>query len=280
MKRFFTAILIAMTTLGAMAQYSLHSASDGVKLIRANQISPAKVGTRVTGSDVLRIPAGGKAAVINGANKKIFQSTETGDIQVMDLVRNAGKTAGGHAGMVGRKMSFGRSGAKSSDATVYREKGMTYRSLATYDPEGQNTEMDAALIGRMLAWKMVCTDTVPADTAPVTMTHAKNMGNGLCFNIENPLEQPIYFNVVKIGGDCPSKIEISPLGQPAGCYVLLPQQTMTRIHKPAVNESEKHLIIMAPCQFDIDKVIDEVNKALTDSETPAPADLPVYVTEL
>lgn len=280
MQRVIMILLLAMSWLGVYAQYSVQSASNGVKIKSGMSQKAATAGTQLRGSDVLVIPAGGKVEVLNTANKKIFSSTTTGEVSVFDLVMSANKAAGNHAGTVARRLNFGKAESKNQ-GKVFKETGMVRRSLAVYDPDGQSMEMDAVTLGRMLAAQIAGGDTIHCNAFPVTFEHSKNTGIGLFFNVENTLDYPVYFNIVKVVPGAEPTVEISRIGQPTGCYVLLPEQSMSRRHNPMVDAAERHILIMAPCQFDIDQVMDEMKQAMKQAAGgQADASLPVFAGEI
>ena len=77
-------------------------------------------------------------------------------------------------------------------------------------------------------------------------------------------------------------VNISPLGQPAGSYVVLPCQTLSREHFPAIDANEEHILIMTNCRYDVDRVIEETIKALNEGVPVSDdeATLPVYIRKL
>ncbi len=284
MRKFLLTLLSLLLCIVSMtAQYSLHSASTGVKVKSGTNISLAKVGTTLHSSDRLIIPDGGKVEIINSGNKKIYASTACGEISVFDLVINANKSAQNHASTVANRLNFGKSASSKTSSTVFREAGMVRRSMAQFDPEAIGMEMDAATMGKYIAAKLVKGAKIESnDSIPIAFSHSMNVDCGLEFQLTNNLEYPIYYNVVKVTcGENPT-VELSRLGQPAGCYALLPQQAVMRRDLIKVPEGERHLLIMTPCHYDIDKVLDEARRALDDRSllTSLPEQLPVYAGEL
>lgn len=274
MRRIFLTLCILLCATLLHAQYTVHSMTDGVQVKSGSTVSPAKVGTTLRGSDHVVIPAGGKVEVLNNGNKKIYTSTVTGEVSVFDLIMNANKSANNHAKTVADRLNFGKSAA-SGNATVFKETGMVTRSMAQYDPEALGVEMDAVTLGRYIAAKLVASDTLPDDNFPVAFTHSKNTDCGLEFRLVNSLEHPVYFNIIKVVRGDSIAVDISRLGQPEGSYVLLPQQAVSRQNFPKVAANEEHILIMAPCQYNVDAVIEEVRRSIldVDGHISLPSDL-------
>lgn len=280
MRRIFLTLLSLFVAITVMAQYTVRSATSGVRIKSGNTVAAAAQGAKLSGADHVLIPEGGKIEIL-GANKKIYTSTQWGDVSVFNIVVEASKAAADRGGAVRGRLDFGRSTASKSTGTIFKEKGVTTRSMSVYDPEATGIEMDAATLGRFLAGKIISGDSIKCCKFPVKFAHTKNTDDyGLAFRIVNTLEYPIYFNVIKINDKKSDSLEISRLGQPEGTYVLLPQQAMSREHYPKVEPGERHILVMAPCRYDIDQMMDEMKKALSAGAATSDEELPVFAAEL
>lgn len=269
---------MAIISLSVCAHYTIHSVSGDVKVESGGKAQPAAKGMAVKAIDYIIIPQGGKVEILNDLDKRVYTSITPGKVSVTKLMFEAKGVASDNAKNVASRMNLGRKSPNDSK-NVYVEKGMVRRSLAVYDPEGDMMEMDAATLGNYVAAQLLATAGTNSDTCPVTLTSTRLDEGGLGFKLENTLQFPVYFNVLRVKkGDKPS-VEISQLGQPAGSYVLLPRQTISREHFPALDPTESHMVVITNCQYDVDKVIEEITKIL---ENPTSIDsssreLPVYV---
>lgn len=272
---------VVMSVAAASAQYTIHNTTPGVMHKSGSGTTDAVKGAAVRGADFFIIPEGGQVQLLNNGNKKIYSSTGSGEVSVFDIMMNASTAANDHIASVAGRLNFGKKSG-SEARTVFKEKGMVTRSLANYDPEASGVEMDAATLGRFIASRLMKADSVCCDSFPIRFEHSRNSGCGLSFRLENTLEHPVYFNIIKVTTDGGFAVEISRLGQPAGSYILLSQQAVSRQDFPAVAAGERHILLMAPCSYDVDKVMEETRKAMAAPELieAQQAQLPLYAGEL
>lgn len=286
MRKFIlTLILSLLATLTVSAHYTIHSLTKGVKVESGGAQKAAAKGMTLKATDYVIIPAGGEVEIHNALDKRIYRSTGTGKISVTRLMIEARKAAADNGKSVASRLRFGKKGSSDNSSRVYVEKGMVRRSLATYDPEAENIQMDSRTLGRYLARRLRSAAGLDATGMPVSLTHGKIDGSGLYFRAVNNIEFPVYFNILKIGnnGSNPApEVGISPLGQPDGSYVLLPGQAMTRENFADLPEGESHIIVMTHCRYDIDEVMDEIGKAMAEGDCAEEPDsqLPIYVMRL
>lgn len=280
-RRLLLILLLAIGIDTVMAHYTLHSVTGDVKVESAGKTERATAGRTVRATDYIIIPQGGKVEILNDVDKRVYTSIKPGKMSVTKLLIEARGVAADNAGNVASRMSLGRKTQKGAEK-VYVEKGMVRRSLATYDPEGEQMEMNAETLGRYVASRIASRTLSSGDDAPVIIESSHPDGGGLGFMMENTLQFPVYFNIIKIGRGGKEDINISPLGQPAGSYVVLPRQTLAREHFPALDENEIHILIMTNCRYDVDKVIEETVKALGEGASAGDEDaaLPVYIRAL
>ncbi|MDE5808014.1 MAG: hypothetical protein K2H76_07830 [Muribaculaceae bacterium] len=281
MHRILAILLLALSFGTAWAHYTLHTVVGDVKVESAGKTAAATKGQAVKATDYIIIPQGGKVEILNDLDKRVYTSIKPGKISVTKLMIEARGLASDNGANVASRMSLGRKSPKGSEK-VYVEKGMVRRSLATYDPEGDMMEMDAETLGRYVASSIKDGSFSSGEGAPVSITSQRLPEGGIGFKMENTLQFPVYFNIIKLRKGDNSGVEISPLGQPAGSYVVLPSQTLSREHFPAISEDEVHLLVMANCQYDVDKVIEEIIKGLDDPSLTKDksSSLPVYVGAL
>lgn len=280
-QRFLLVLSLMMLSMTVSAHYSIHSVSGEVKVESGGKTLPASKGMAVKAIDYIVIPKGGKVEIYNDLDKRVYTSITPGRTSVTKLMIAARGAASDNTGNVASRMSLGRQkGGESKN--VYVEKGMVRRSLAVYDPDGDMMEMDAETLGRFVASRILGNLKATSDESPVDLTSGRLENGGLGFRLENTLQFPVYFNILRVSGGSRPTVEISQLGQPAGSYVVLPQQTLSRQHFPEIPEGETHMIVVTNCQYDVDKVIEEITKAMADESSldETAKDLPVYVTTL
>ncbi len=281
MQRLLIILLLAFGINTAMAHYSLFTVVGDVQVESGGKTVKATKGQAVKATDLIIIPQGGKVEILNDLDKRVYTSIKPGKISVTKLMIEARGVAADNGANVAARMNLGRKTQKGAEK-VYVEKGMVRRSLATYDPEGEQMEMDAETLGRYVASRISAGTLSSGEDAPVPVESKRLSEGGLSFKMENTLQFPIYFNIIKITKGSKDDVNISPLGQPAGSYVVLPQQTLSREHFPMLDENEEQILIMTNCQYDVDKVIEEIVKALNapDLSTGNDSSLPVYIHKI
>lgn len=269
-----------MIVFAANAHYTIHSVTGPVKVESGGNPVPAAKGMALKATDELIIPQGARVEVYNDLDKRIYESTRAGKTTVTKLMIEARNIASNNRTTVSSQLRFGKK-HDNPDSRVYVEKGMVRRSLAAFDPDGDNLQMDAATLGRYLAAIIAGSHDIGSEPLPVQISHGPTPQQGLAVRVENTLDFPIYFNIIKVSGDSSKEASISQLGQPDGSYVLLPCQSISREHLAPLPRDERHFLVMTHCQYDLDKVTDETNRALAAPDSAAPpGTLPVYVLEL
>lgn len=277
-----TTIIMAIASFNASSHYTIHSTSKGVIIESASGKTEAKTGTRLKATDMVVIPAGGKLEVYNDIDKNIYTSVSDGRISVTRLMIDARKRASDNRGNVAAQLRF----AKQQDAgsqRLYVEKGMVRRSLEVYDPEGQKIAADPEVIARYIASRISLGSKIEGDSLPAKTVAGRPAAGGLSFKVENTCDFPIYLNILKISKrDNDLKVGISEVGQPAGVYVLLPGQTLSREHFRDVPDTDNHLMVMAHCQFDIDEIIEHLGARINNIEEShdSTGNLPIYLLSI
>lgn len=270
-----TLTLILATTLSALATYTVHSFSGNVSVRHEGRIVNPEKGMKLASGDEFTIGQGAWVEIYNAATKEIYKSTGQGKFTVMNIMLGAKKKSKNTVGAVNDRWTLAKKSDKST-TRLYTE-GLVKRSMTVYDPEAENMEVEPY----QLALHIFNAFTNPSESGkhsfPTEVTSTRLDGNGLNFSVSNKLSHPIYMNLVKINETSLGSIELSELGQPAGCYVLLPGQTISRGQLEGLLPGESHLLILTYCRFDIDNLIDETNKLFLTPPTEEPdASLPVF----
>lgn len=254
----------------AMAQhYSIHSATTGVSVTSGGKTVLATKGMQLKPTDNINIPNGGSAEILNSLDKRIYKSVRPGTLSVTKLMIEARQSAADKLASVSSKLNMPK-GEGGKGKKVYVEKGMVNRSLAVFDPEGENLELDFNSLADYISSRLLAlkNDTIPSG---LILNYKNKEGESEeSFALDNRLGYPVYFNLLEY--DPAKGIEISRLGNPSGAYVVPDCQSISRsrLEKPA--PANKTFVIVTPCQFDIDKVIEKVNQSINENKSSAQAD--------
>lgn len=277
MKKTLTFIIMLVTTVAiATAQYSLYDYHGSVSLTRGGKPVALEKGMKLNATDMFNIGDNSGVEILNSMNSQIFKSTSKGSFTTTRIMIDAKDQAADNRAAIHDKIRFGKS-TTNGDDRVYVEKGLVRRSMEIYDPEAENLQVDAAKLSVSVFNAIKNPDTLKAATFPVNLLHAPVNDSGLKFMLENTLGFPVYFNVLRIIPE-EKKVEISELGQPTGNYVVLQDQTIVRSQSKGLKPGGKHVLIMTHCYFDIDELIENVEKLMNEGSTTASdAQLPVYL---
>lgn len=286
MKYLISLLAILLCSLTTFAHYSIHSATPGVMIESSGKTSQAKKGSELKANDFLVIPDGGEVEIYNDLDKNLYKSLSTGKISVTRLMIDAKKNAADNSKNVASRLRLKKDqGNQAEGEKIYVEKGMVRRSLAIFDPEADNIQVNSKSLGQLIARFINTTDTTGFRDVAVDVTKGNNDSTGVFFRIVNTLDFPVYFNVLKYDST-PSaesrKVEISMMGQPDGSYVLLPGQAITRENFLELPEDERHLLVVTHVRYDLDEVVDETGNALnnpSESAKESPA-FPLLITDL
>lgn len=252
-------LALCLPLLAATAQnYSLHSATKGVKVESGRQTLAATPGMPLKAIDYVIIPDGGSVEVYNSSDSRIYKSVRPGKVSISRLVIEARQSATDKLGTIVSKLDVGAGKSKKGN-TVFVEKGVVNRSLAVYDPEGEGTEMNTATIGRYIASKIKYNESDPLPDGLVIEPLVADNG-GSAISVTNTLGFPVYLNILNYEPE--SGVQIAQLGQPGGSYVLLTGQAIERRQLDPQTENPAAIVFVTPRQFDLDKVIEEINANL------------------
>lgn len=277
MKRLIILLTVMASILSASADYRVSSISGRAQLYKHGEIIAITEGTVLDPADRLMIENGATIKILNSQDSKLYTIDTPGIESVQRLIYKAIKKAASNSAAVNEKLRLTRE--KDPEGVVFVEKGKVTRSLAVYDPEGGSMQMDADMLSRRLYTLLLDSIDAPSPAAALALTRRIDP-DGLSFMVENTLSHPIYFNVFKISSTDGS-VTISELGQPVGCYAILPTQFLAREQTSGLNPAEVHIMIMTDFYFDIDEVLSNLNK-LIDSKQPveSPANIPLYLLPL
>ena len=261
--------IISIATQAASAQYSVHSVSGTVTLKKGLQTTAVTQGMSLTAADMLDLAEGAQIEIFNASNSQTYKCSQAGMTSISAIMIRARSISDNKGKSIRDNMNFSR--PSSGAGHVYVESGMVKRSMATYDPEAKNIEVDPQQLSHFVINALRDPASLSPAECPASFTHARNDCGGLGFTVGNTLTTPIYFNIIKICAGNTSRISISELGQPSGSYVLLPDQTISRDHLSPLPPDERHIIVMTHFNFDIDKLIEQVEETMKSGlqhETP------------
>lgn len=274
MKRFLTLLMVLATVVAASADYSVKSIKGRAQLLKHGNTTALTAGMVLEPNDQIMIENGATLVIYNSATAKLYTIDTPGVERVIKLIWKADRKADSNAASVNGELRLTRD--KQPQGVIYVEKGKVTRSLAAFDPEAQNMQMDADALSRRLY--TLLRDSIDAPSAAEAFALTRRIDpDGLSFMIENTLDHPIYFNVFKISAENGS-VTISELGQPVGCYAILPTQFLAREQTAGLNTAELHIMILTDFYFDIDDVLSKLN-ALIDAkqEVKSDSNLPLYL---
>lgn len=254
----------------------MKSLTGRAQLLKHGETVPLTAGTALEPNDYVQIEKNAVLVIFNSADSKLYTINTPGLERVARLIFQARTKANSNSSAVNNKLSLMRS--KTPEGVVYVEKGKVTRSLAVYDPEGQNVKMDADKLAARLYTQLRDSLDAPSPAEALALTRRIDP-DGLSFMVENVLEHPIYFNVFKISS-ADGSVTISELGQPVGCYAILPTQFLAREQTAGLNPAELHVMLMTDFYFDIDDVLSRLNFLLDSKAEVDHSDLKLYLLPL
>lgn len=273
------AALMLLCVAAATAQYTLSSFTGDVKVKHAGKIAPAEKGMRIGAFDLIIIAEGAQAVVFDKASSSEYTRTTPGEISPNNLVIEAKKAAGSNLANVHRNVGIGK-GNSEEEGKMYVEKGKITLALEEYDPAGEEFMIDAKVLARHIVNSINSIELSRlGDKFPVSLKCVSAEG-ALHFQLDNTTSEPLYINVIKIVTDDKGNrdIRISELGQPVGCYVILPDQAIMRSQTKGARECDRHILVATHYYFSIDELIENIAVNLAESATHRPAlELPIYL---
>lgn len=272
-------ISLIIATMSAVANYTLYSFSGNITLTKGGRSITPEKGMKVGAADEIVIGPGATVEIYNSATKEIFRSVSEGKTSVMGIMLDARKQSGNSMDAINERWTMSKSDTAGNNR-LYTE-GLVKRSMHVYDPAAENREVDPHQLALHICSTMRDPGRFDAVVFPTEVSSEHYEGGGLNFSVANSLAFPIYMNVIKIQETSLNSVELSELGQPMSCYVILPGQSISREQLHGLDSSDSHILILTYCRFDIDRLIEEANSLL---QTPADqlpdADLPLYLRRL
>lgn len=258
MKKLLTLLIVLTATLAASAEYSVKTITGRAYLLKHGSTTALTAGLALDPNDQVMIENDATLVIYNSTDSKLYTINTPGVERVARLIFKARTKAESNASAVNSKLRLTRD--KQLPGVVYVEKGKVTRALATFDPEGQDMQMDADALSRRLYTVLLDSIDTPSGAEEFAMTRRIDP-DGLSFMVENTLNNPIYFNVFKISA-ANGSVTISELGQPVGCYAILPTQFLAREQTAGLNPAELHIMMLTDFYFDIDEVLSKLNSLI------------------
>ena len=279
MKRIAVILAILAIAISVKANYSIYDFTGHVVLIQGGrQIKPEK-GMKVMPTDEIEIAPGAKVEIYNEKTKEIFASVSDGKKSVMGIMLDARRQASKTTGAINDRMRFSNSGGET-DTRLYTE-GLVKRSMQVYDPGAESLVVEPRALALHVAKTIISPDASDTIDFPAPIFHGRLGDSGKQFRLVNDRPFPVYLNVIKIKETDLGNVDISELGQPMGCYVVLPGQAIAREHFSGLKPDESHIMIMTNCRFDIDELIEQINQLIAAPSDEKPdTNLPVYLLRL
>ena len=279
MKRLTLFVLLLTTILhSALANYKLEEFNGAIIIRQKGKEVPISKGMTLNANDMVDIAPGGSVKILNCATKEIFSSVGNGSRTVIGIMLDAKKKQKNTLGSINDRWRISKDNSQEEDTRLYTEGHVT-RSMEMYDPEAENRQLAPAELALHIYGTLMGKTGSASCPTEVKSTHLDN--GGLSFSVVNSLSHPVYLNILKINETGLDSVEISELGQPMGTYVLQPGQSITREQISGLLSSESHILVLTYCGFDIDQLIDETNKLLSNPPTKGANDnLPVYINRL
>ncbi|WP_295727806.1 hypothetical protein [uncultured Muribaculum sp.] len=279
-----TLILASGSVAAQNMPYTVHEVSGPVKITVNGGTKGAEKGMGVKGSDNVIIADGGEIQILHKPMHKIYVWNTPGTISVNSLIINAKNLAADNSGAFNKFTTFSKRGA-SEGQPVYSTAGRTTRSMAKFDPDARNMQIDPDSLAAIISPRII-NGSFSEEECPVSFTHMTDeIRGGATFTMANTLSYPVYFNILKVNksGVVP-KVEISELGQPTGNYVVRPGQTLMRGQQRGLAAGEKHVVIITQCFFDIDKLLESIDAHMENAQSVQEGNtdrmLPVFVGTL
>ncbi|MDE5886998.1 MAG: hypothetical protein K2H46_05340 [Muribaculaceae bacterium] len=262
MKRVILILVIGIISVFSInAAYVVHGVSGGVKVESGGKTTPLTKGMKINPSDVIDIPNGGKLEIYNELDGKIYTSVKTGKLSVIRLMLDARQKASDNSSAVRDQLNIGKSA--NGSPRVYMEKGMVKRSQNAFGADSENIDVDPRTLARYVASAVYTGRLDSRVELPVKIEHERSDSAGLRFKVINERDFPVYFNILKITGTEAPILEVSELGQPTGCYVVLPEQSLSREQFGTLSPYSRHVLILSHARYDIAEVVDIIADLLS-----------------
>ncbi|MCH5221034.1 MAG: hypothetical protein J1F05_01720 [Muribaculaceae bacterium] len=273
--------LIMLNAAMAFGQYSVSSFKGDVKIKHAGQAVAATQGMPIGAFDLIVIGQGAEVVIFDKASSSEYTRNIPGEVSPNTLVIDAKKAASSNLSNIHRNIGMTKS-SSPEEGKMYVEKGKITLALEDYDPTSDDFMVDAKVLAAYAANKL---NTVSPDKLgenfPVGLRCEHTDSGLISFELDNTSDVPLYVNVIKIlpENDGKGKYRISELGQPVGCYVLLPNQAIMRRQSKGAKADQTHILVAAHYYFSIDDLIESIATELGDKEKKdgPTLELPIYL---
>ena len=275
-----TLFALLLTTTLVQAQYSVSSFSGKVEVKHAGKVVPAANDMKLSAVDMLIIGEDASVDVFDSRESKIYTRSIPGEIGITSLIFEAKKSAKSRGTVLHRKLGMGKT--SQEEGKMYVEKGKITLALEEYDPAGEEFMIDAKVMAQYIAAAINAGDLDNLPAFPTTIQEQNGPNGSLMFQIDNIVSEPLYINVIKLRtADSQRRLAISELGQPIGCYVLLPDQSIMRSQSKGTNEKDLHLVVATHYYFSIDELIAELEKVMAEpQQSTMQLNLPIYLHKI
>lgn len=260
-KRLLLMLICLLYVMSLSAAYIVHGVSGGVKIETGGKTVEVTKGMKVNPSDIIDIPAGGKLEIFNELDGKVYTSVKNGKLSVIRLMIDAKQKASDNSAAVRDQLNIGKGG--NNTPRVYMEKGMVKRSGGAFGKDPENVDVDPRTLARYVASAVYTGRLDSRVELPVRIEHERGDSVGIRFKVVNERDFPVYFNILKITGTESPILEVSELGQPTGCYVVLPGQSLSREQFECPSKFTRHVLILSHARYDIGEVIDVIGDLMS-----------------
>lgn len=290
-RKYLSFLLFCVISLISFATkaYIVNSVTGEVTVRIGEKISKVKKGDKLKKNTMLSIPVNALIKILDETTGKEYTSVTTGIITVDELITESSKEAKDNAAQVNSTVALAAPRGKVAlEQRVYRDKGMVTRSLNQFDEEGSKIEIAPEALAQLIAYN-VYFEKEAGDTSlffrqiPDQNEPGYGSSEEFGFKLLNPLDTPVYFNVLKFYGITQRQAEISSLGQPGGFYILPSGHSIWRAGKEKRPFDERHVIVACHYSFDIDALVEALNTIINDDERMSnfpDINLPVFIKQI
>ena len=273
-------MIVSIISLGSVIanarDYKIRSVRGNVRIKCGLQTKPASSGMSVTNRDMIVVPKGGSIKILDTEDSRIYEYEGPGETSVTSIIFDAKKAAASNSATIHKNLSM----RNRDGGVVMAEKGKVTRALEIYDPDACQMRIDVSMLAARIYPLLTDSLENPAcKDVPVPLIHERTPSGGLSMKIDNTLEFPVYFNIIKHTGN--GKFDISEIGQPVGSYVVQPAQSLSREQFTGIGTSTRHFMIITNYYYDVDELLDSLNNlTLPQAEATQTTDFPLYFLEL
>ena len=257
----------------ASAHYKIFAVQGDVMLKHGRETVKAVPDAQVLPADVITVGNGGSVELLDTRDSKTYKVSKPGQYSPSSIIFEARRQSVETTSAVNRNLRIGKSGSGDKQV-VYLAKGKVTRALQSYDPHSDTLQIDNRMLGHHVKSLLANQAAMQAQQFPVPVKNSRTPEGGMTLKIMNNIQFPLYFNVLRVNTD--GNVDLAEIGQPVGCYVLLPNQEIMRAQSVDIEPENSYIVLMAHYYFEVDQLLDAINDSTAPSANPA-ADLPVYL---